>query len=453
MYKNTNICAVFVADVSGSMMGEPLNNLKKSLREGQKYIGQDNLIGLVSYSDDVNIDLPIAKFNLTQRAMFAGAVDDLQAGGSTATFDAIAVAMKMIEDQRQIDPNLKPMIFVLSDGETNRGHSLDDIRSIVQELGIPIYTIGYNAEYPRPCRRSPASMRLTILTPIPRMLPINWVICLMQIVIQGGIKMAITMEVPKDPATKKEVLGPFSMEVPDEAVIKHEVQEQVKPVPEEVARLQAVAESNVAAIMTLDIDEFAKRKDILQSIESFGKDSMKRSAKKNSLLQVTVGKLSKDGDEGGLVAKGLMDLHRELEDLDPSLIDFTRTGILGKLFDPIRSYFAKYQKADAAIADIIVSLDKGETTLKNDNTTLEIEQQAMRDLTKKLMKEIELGTLMDESIEKQIEAARARNEDPEKVKFVTEEVLFPLRQTVYGYAADDRRQSAGSNCDRACDQK
>ncbi len=220
----------------------------------------------------------------------------------------------------------------------------------------------------------------------------------------------------------------FTMEVPNEAAIKHEVQEQVKPVPEEIAQLQAVAESNVAEIMTLDIDEFAKKKDILRSIESFGAETIKSSAAKNSLLQVTVGKLSKDGDEGGLVAKGLMDLHRELEDLDPSLIDFTRTGILGKLFDPVRAYFAKYQKAESAIADIIASLDKGKTTLKNDNTTLEIEQQAMRVLTKKLMKEIELGTLMDEAIEKQIEAAKARNEDPEKVKFVTEEVLFPLRQ-------------------------
>ena len=222
----------------------------------------------------------------------------------------------------------------------------------------------------------------------------------------------------------------FTMEVPDEAAIKKEVLEQVKPVPEEVAQLQAVAESNVAEIMTLDIDEFAKKKDILQSIESFGADSMKRSAAKNSLLQMTVGNLSKDGDEGGVVAKGLMDLNRELKDLDPSLIDFTRTGIFGKLFDPVRAYFAKYQKADSAIADIIVSLDKGKTTLKNDNTTLEIEQQAMRDLTKKLMKEIQLGSLMDESIEKQIEAAKARNEDPEKVKFVTEEVLFPLRQRI-----------------------
>ena len=220
----------------------------------------------------------------------------------------------------------------------------------------------------------------------------------------------------------------FTMEVPDEAAIKSEVIEQVRPVPEEVAQLQAVAESNVAEIMTLDIDEFAKRKDILQSIESFGADSIKRSAAKNSLLQMTVGNLSKDGDEGGLVAKGLLDLQRELKDLDPSLIDFTRTGILGKLYNPIRAYFAKYQKAESAIADIITSLDRGKTTLKNDNTTLYIEKQAMSDLTKKLMKEIQLGTLMDESIEKQIDAAKARNEDPEKIKFVTEEVLFPLRQ-------------------------
>ncbi len=222
----------------------------------------------------------------------------------------------------------------------------------------------------------------------------------------------------------------FTMEVPNEAAIEKEVLEQAKPVPEEVAQLQAVAESNVSEILTLGIDELAKKKYILQSIESFGAASMKSSAAKNSMLQVTVGSLSKDGDEGGVVAKGLMDLNRELKDLDPSLIDFTKTGVFGMLFNPVRAYFARYQKADSAIADIIVSLDIGKTTLKNDNTTLEIEQQALRDLTKKLMKEVQLGILMDESIEMQIVAAKARNEDPEKVKFVTEEVLFPLRQRI-----------------------
>ncbi|WP_394356749.1 VWA domain-containing protein [Candidatus Methanocrinis alkalitolerans] len=144
------ICAVFVADVSGSMMGAPLYNLKRSLREGQYFIGNDNMIGLVSYSNDVTIDLPIAKFDLDQRRFFVGAVDGLQAGGSTATFDAIAVAMQMLIDQKAAGPdknsNLRPIIFVLSDGETNRGHKLKDIQHIVEDLGIPIYTIGYNAD-------------------------------------------------------------------------------------------------------------------------------------------------------------------------------------------------------------------------------------------------------------------------------------------------------------------
>ena len=34
---------------------------------------------------------------------------------------------------------------MLSDGETNRGHSLRDVEDIVSGLGIPVYTIGYNA--------------------------------------------------------------------------------------------------------------------------------------------------------------------------------------------------------------------------------------------------------------------------------------------------------------------
>jgi len=140
------IAAVFVADVSGSMDGEPLNRLKESLRQGQKYLGTDNSIGLVSYSSGVTINLPIAKYDTNQQSMFVGTVDSLQAGGGTATFDGIAVAMKMLEDYMVDNPNVKPLIFVLSDGETNEGHTLKDIRDLVETAQVPIYTIGYNAD-------------------------------------------------------------------------------------------------------------------------------------------------------------------------------------------------------------------------------------------------------------------------------------------------------------------
>lgn len=139
------IVAVFVADVSGSMEGEPLNELKKSLLNGSRYIGEENSIGLVTYYNDVNINLPIEKFDLNQRSLFTGAVQDMDASGGTATFDAIAVAVQMLLDEKEKNPDAKLMLFVLSDGETNIGHSLDDLREILESVKIPVHTIGYNA--------------------------------------------------------------------------------------------------------------------------------------------------------------------------------------------------------------------------------------------------------------------------------------------------------------------
>ncbi|MDF2725295.1 MAG: von Willebrand factor, partial [Paenibacillus sp.] len=139
------IAAVFVADVSGSMTGQPLSRLKESLLKGQKYLGKDNSIGFVSYSSDVTINLPIGKFDTNQQSMFVGAVNSLLANGGTATFDGILVALKMLQEHMAVDPNVKPIIFVLSDGETNQGHSLKDIRGLMEAYKVPIYTIGYNA--------------------------------------------------------------------------------------------------------------------------------------------------------------------------------------------------------------------------------------------------------------------------------------------------------------------
>lgn len=142
---NNDIAAVFVADISGSMQGVPLNKLKTSILGGSQYISKDISIGLVTFSTDVNINLPIAKFDLNQRSLFTGAVEDMQAGGSTSMYDAIIVATKMLMEEKAKNPNTKLMLFVLSGGESNYGHSLNDAKEMLRTLKIPIYTIGYNA--------------------------------------------------------------------------------------------------------------------------------------------------------------------------------------------------------------------------------------------------------------------------------------------------------------------
>lgn len=140
------VIGVFVTDNSGSMVGAPLNALQESLINSMKYINEGNFIGLVSYNDDVTIEVPIGPFDLNQQSLFKGAVENLHASGGTATFDGICVAMDMIEKTMAEQPDAKPMIFVLSDGETNSGNSLNDIRDVLSGMKIPVYTIGYNAD-------------------------------------------------------------------------------------------------------------------------------------------------------------------------------------------------------------------------------------------------------------------------------------------------------------------
>ena len=95
---------------------------------------------------------------------------------------------------------------------------------------------------------------------------------------------------------------------------KRRLKEEIKPVPAEIAKLKETADKNVAQIMSLNMESLGERKEILQSIESFGLQTLKTTSQKNSLLQVTVGNLSKTGDEGGQVAKDLGELQLTLKD-------------------------------------------------------------------------------------------------------------------------------------------
>ncbi|HCC34510.1 MAG TPA: VWA domain-containing protein [Ruminococcaceae bacterium] len=142
---NREIIAVFVADISGSMSGDSILRLKESLLTGSKFINAESSIGLVTFSDDVNIALPIGKFDLNQRSLFTGAVRNMYPNGGTAMFDGIVVASDMLHEAKQNNPNAKCMMFVLTDGETNQGSNLRNTRRMIEGLRFPIYSIGYNA--------------------------------------------------------------------------------------------------------------------------------------------------------------------------------------------------------------------------------------------------------------------------------------------------------------------
>ncbi len=225
----------------------------------------------------------------------------------------------------------------------------------------------------------------------------------------------------------------FTLDLPNTEKIKEEVEAEFTPTQDEKSVISDVVKEKTDQIMKVDLDSLAERREVIQVFETFGADVVRQSHAKNNILQKRMNEFSRAGGESGDVAKGLEDLSIKMRDLDPSGLDFTKTGMLGKIFNPIRRYFERFKTADEEIALIVKTLDKGKTILKNDNTTLEIEQAAMRDLTKQLTQKIELGTQLDSYLSNEVENAKASNASEERIRFVEEEIIFPLRQRLMDF--------------------
>jgi len=137
------IAAVFVADVSGSMEGTRIKNLKRAMIESSDLISSNNSIGLVTYSEQVNVDLMVRPFDVQQKALFNGAVGRLRTGGKTATNNAVLVAAEQLLEYGKTNPDHKKVIFLLSDGETNKGLNFTEVEKALEWSGIPIHAIAY----------------------------------------------------------------------------------------------------------------------------------------------------------------------------------------------------------------------------------------------------------------------------------------------------------------------
>ena len=155
----------------------------------------------------------------------------------------------------------------------------------------------------------------------------------------------------------------FSLDIPKKEEIQKIVEEETSLDQETELIISDASKQKGDEIIHTDISDFSKRKELATAIEEFGNDIVKQSSTKNSLMKKRIGELSRVGGEGGVVAKGLEELSIQMKDLDPSGIDFTKTGPLSRLFSPVKAYFNKYKQADAVIAEIIESLEKGAKTV------------------------------------------------------------------------------------------
>ncbi|MBQ8942522.1 MAG: toxic anion resistance protein [Firmicutes bacterium] len=222
----------------------------------------------------------------------------------------------------------------------------------------------------------------------------------------------------------------FNLELPTEEAVKKEVEQLIMPTEKEQVVINDTAQVKADQIFKIDIDNFEQRKEYTDVIDQFGLNDMKAASNSNAILQKRINSFEITGSENGEVAQTLAELTLKMKDLDPSHLDFAKKGVLGNIFNPVRAYFEKYKTADAEIATIIDSLNKGKKSLQNDNVTLELEEKSMRETTKKMQTNIELGLRLDNCLSAGIEQARIEGADEEKIRFIEEEILYPLRQRI-----------------------
>ena len=198
--------------------------------------------------------------------------------------------------------------------------------------------------------------------------------------------------------------------------------------------IQEQAEDIVARILKTDLEDAGAAASVRSGVETMGSALQKEAARRSAMLKQPLTKLMADSEEGGQVASSLIDLKVQVEELDPAQINLdagflTRMlGYLPGIGTPIKRYFSRFENASTAIDAIINSLEAGREQLKRDNVTLADDQEAMRSLTKKLEKTVQLGQLVDKRLQDVLDTEISQEDG--RYKFIAEELLFPLRQRI-----------------------
>jgi Ca-activated chloride channel family protein len=137
-----NLCLVI--DRSTSMRGERLQNVKLAVRQLLDATKPEDVISIVSFSDDAEVLIPAQRQN-DPRKMKA-MVSTLRASGATAILSGLQAGLKQIERYR--DSRYVNHIVLITDGRTyGDEEQCLDLAGEIRELGVSISGMGIGEDW------------------------------------------------------------------------------------------------------------------------------------------------------------------------------------------------------------------------------------------------------------------------------------------------------------------
>lgn len=142
-----NVNLAMLLDVSGSMEGAKIEQVRLSAIEFVRQMGDDDRLTVIVFSDSPSTLVNNQVVGPNREAIIA-AVNGIQAGGGTSLYDSIAFAAQTLAQTRR--PDEVNAMVVLSDGQdtvSTRFTSADAaFTRVVASSGASVYTIAYGSD-------------------------------------------------------------------------------------------------------------------------------------------------------------------------------------------------------------------------------------------------------------------------------------------------------------------
>lgn len=131
------LAIVPVVDASGSMHGQKLDAVKHALSRLVDHLVPADYVGLVSFSDEARVVLPVTEVSHNSRQQLHAAVQRLESEASTNLAGGIIEGCRALRGVT-LPPNLRSRLVLLTDGQANCGVATSgpDLRALVQRVVV-----------------------------------------------------------------------------------------------------------------------------------------------------------------------------------------------------------------------------------------------------------------------------------------------------------------------------
>jgi len=196
--------------------------------------------------------------------------------------------------------------------------------------------------------------------------------------------------------------------------------------------LQEMADTILAELLAAT-DKESLEPQHREAVDEMGLEIQNEAARRSKMLEAPIRQLAHQGDEGGPVARSLIELRTRMQDLDPHKHNLSREGLTRMLAlipgvgTPLQRYFRKFETAQEALDAILKDLEAGKEMLRRDNLSLSDDQTSLRGSLEQLRRQIGLGQILDRRLR---EKAAGLPAGDSRRRLLEEELLFPLRQRI-----------------------